>query len=64
VTSLEIELRGLREPLLVISDGGVGLISAVKLVCSCSKRQRCLVHRERNILAKVPKHAQAQVKVD
>ena len=56
--------RGLREPLLVVSDGGAGLISAAELVFSRSKRQRCLVHRERNILAKVPKHAQAQVKID
>lgn len=56
--------RGLREPLLVISDGGAGLIAAVELVFSRSARQRCLVHRERNILAKVTKHAQAQVKID
>ena len=27
-------------------------------------RQRCLVHRARNVLAKVPKNAQAQVKAD
>jgi putative transposase len=56
--------RGLREPLLVVSDGGAGLISAVELVFPRSQRQRCLVHRERNMLAKIPKHAQAQVKAD
>ena len=27
-----------------------------------SLRQRCLAHRARNLLAKVPKHAQAEVK--
>ncbi len=27
-------------------------------------RQRCLIHRARNILAKVPKNANAQVKAD
>ena len=27
-------------------------------------RQRCLIHRARNIVAKVPKNAQADVKAD
>lgn len=56
--------RGLREPLLVVSDGGAGLIGAVELVFTHSARQRCLIHRERNVLAKVPKHALDQVKTD
>ena len=54
--------RGLRPPLLVITDGASGLIGAVELVFSNSLRQRCLVHRCRNLLAKVPTHAQAEVK--
>ena len=56
--------RGLRPPLLVISDGGAGLINAIELVFGQSLRQRCLIHRARNILAKVPDHAQAQVKAE
>ena len=56
--------RGLRAPALVVSDGGAGLIGAVELVFSHSARQRCLIHRARNLLAKVPKHAQEQVKQD
>lgn len=56
--------RGLRPPLLVISDGGPGLIAAVELVLAQSLRQRCVIHRARNVLAKVPKHAQAQVKAE
>ena len=31
---------------------------------SQSLRQRCVIHRARNVLAKVPAHAQAQVKAD
>jgi putative transposase len=54
--------RGLRAPLLVITDGAPGLISAVELAYPRSLRQRCLVHRARNVLAKVPTHAQAEVK--
>jgi len=54
--------RGLRPPLLVISDGASGLIAAVELVFPHSLRQRCVIHRARNILAKVPVEHQAEVK--
>jgi putative transposase len=54
--------RGLRSPVLVISDGAPGLISAVEHAFPAALRQRCLVHRARNVLAKVPKPAQAEVK--
>jgi transposase-like protein len=37
--------RGLRAPLLVITDGAPGLIGAVELAFPRSLRQRCLVHR-------------------
>jgi putative transposase len=56
--------RGLGDPLLVISDGGQGLIGAAEIVFDRSLRQRCVIHRARNILAKVPAHAQAKVKAD
>jgi putative transposase len=54
--------RGLRPPVLIISDGAPGLIGAVEQVLPHSLRQRCLVHRCRNLLAKVPVRAQAEVK--
>lgn len=56
--------RGLRPALLVVSDGAPGLIAAVELKLSTSLRQRCLIHRARNILARVPKHAQTEVKAE
>ncbi len=54
--------RGLRAPLLVVSDGAPGLIAAVELVFPHSLRQRCVIHRARNVLAKVPAEHQAEVK--
>ena len=60
----DLGARGLRCPLLVISDGATGLISAVERTMSGALRQRCLIHRARNVLAKVPKNAQAGVKAD
>ena len=56
--------RGLRCPLLVISDGAAGLIGALEQTMGAALRQRCLVHLARNVLAKVPKNAQAQAKAD
>ena len=54
--------RGLRMPLLVIMDGAPGLVKAVKRVWPHAYRQRCQVHRMRNILAKVPRLMQATMK--
>jgi putative transposase len=56
--------RGLRQPTLIISDGGAGLIGAVELVFPDSARQRCLIHRCRNLVVKVPKHVQGQIKAE
>jgi putative transposase len=58
----DLKAHGLGVPLLVITDGAPGLISAVELAFPRSLRQRCLIHRARNLLAKVPTHAQAEVK--
>jgi transposase-like protein len=55
--------RGLRAPLLVVSDGAPGLLGAVELVLAHSLHQRCLIHRARNVLAKVPVEHQGEVKV-
>lgn len=56
--------RGLDAPLLVISDGGKGLCAAIERSFLHSLHQRCLVHVCRNLIAKVPTHAQDQVKRD
>src|ERR1019366_8875467 len=47
----DLKDRGLRAPLLEISDGAPGLIAAIELHFPNSLRQRCLVHRARNALA-------------
>ena len=56
--------RGLGAPLLVISDGGKGLCTAIECSFPASLHQRCLVHVCRNLIAKVPTHAQGEVKGD
>jgi hypothetical protein len=54
--------RGLGAPLLVISDTGKGLCTAIEWVLPTSLHQRCLVQVCRNLIAKVPTHAQGEVK--
>src|SRR6266581_2071445 len=58
----ELTGRGLRPPLLVISDGAAGLINAAESSLPRSLRQRCLIHRCRNLLAKVPAEAQQEMR--
>ncbi|PYN93914.1 MAG: IS256 family transposase [Candidatus Rokuibacteriota bacterium] len=58
----DVVARGLREPLLVILDGAPGLLKAVKRIWPRAYRQRCQVHKMRNILAKLPRRMQAAMK--
>jgi putative transposase len=58
----DLKDRGLPSPLLVISDGAPGLIAAIEQAFPQALRQRCLVHRARNVLAKIPAGMQAEVK--
>jgi transposase-like protein len=58
----DLKDRGLASPLLIISDGAPGLIAAIEQAYPQALRQRCLVHRARNILAKIPAGMQAEVK--
>jgi len=58
----DLKDRGLPSPLLVISDGASGLIAAIEQAFPKALRQRCLIHRARNVLAKVPAGMQAEIK--
>jgi putative transposase len=58
----DLVARGLRDPLLVVMDGAPGLVKAVKRMWPRACRQRCQVHKMRNILAKLPRLMQAKMK--
>jgi transposase-like protein len=55
--------RGLAPPWLVVTDGAPGLVRAVEELWPEADRQRCSVHRLRNILAKLPKRADVRRRV-
>lgn len=54
--------RGLRAPVQITTDGAPGLIRAVKEVFPKSLRQRCLAHKTRNVISKVPDRVRAEIK--
>jgi putative transposase len=60
----DLKGRGLRAPLLGISAGAPGLTGAFDRAFPNSLRQRCLIHRARNVIAKVSAHDQDEVKAD
>jgi putative transposase len=58
----DLKSRGVRDPVLVATDGAPGLIRAVEEVFPRSLRQRCLAHRIPNLEAKVPAELWPEVK--
>jgi transposase-like protein len=60
----DLVARGLALPLLVISDGAPGLLSAIEIHFGASLRQRCVIHRLRNAVAKVAAADQDAFKAD
>lgn len=56
----DLQRRGLAEPVLVVTDGAAGLIAAVETCWPAALRQRCLAHKMRNLLGKVPEEIRAE----
>jgi putative transposase len=54
--------RGLPSPQLVVADGAPGLVKAIEQCWSEADRQRCTVHRLRNLLAKLPERERERVR--
>jgi putative transposase len=50
----DMRRRGLKDPLLAVTDGAPGLIRATEECLPRTARQRCLAHKMRNLQSKVP----------
>src|SRR5437870_10617205 len=48
----DMRRRGLPDPLLVVTDGAPGVIRTIEECFPRSARQRCLVHKMRNLQSK------------
>ena len=58
----EMVARGMREPLLIVTDGNPGVLKAIAEVFPRSLKQRCQKHRLENILGKAPKEVRDELK--
>ena len=56
--------RGLGSPVLTATDGAPGLCAAIDQVFPRARRQRCLIHRSRNCLARVSEVDQSAVRAE
>jgi putative transposase len=54
--------RGLGAPMLIVADSAPGLIKAIEQCWPASDRERCCVHRARNLYAKLPDRERERVK--
>ena len=59
----DLSARGLPAPLLTVADGAPGLIAAIDQLWPRADRQRCTVHRLRNLLAKLPESERERVRL-
>jgi putative transposase len=57
----DLRTRGVSEIDLIVTDGHDGLLAAVSALFSATLRQRCLVHKQRNVMNGVPKREQQEV---
>lgn len=60
----DLKARGLRDPLLVVSDGNAGVIEGIESHFPTAWRQRCVRHKVENVLECVPKEDQNDVRED
>ncbi len=57
-----VKRRGLVAPVLAVGDGALGFWNALERVYPETGRQRCWVHKERNVLSKLPQRLQGKAK--
>lgn len=57
----DLRSRGVTEVDLIVTDGHDGLLAAVSALFSATPRQRCLVHKQRNVMNAIPKREQQEV---
>jgi transposase-like protein len=57
----DLRTRGVSEIDLIVTDGHDGRLSAVSALFPATLRQRCLVHKQRNVMNAIPKREQQEV---
>lgn len=57
----DLRTRGVSQIDLLVTDGHDGLLAAVAALFPATPRQRCLVHKQRNVMNAIPKREQQEV---
>ena len=60
----DVRNRGVKAVDLFVTDGADGLLAALADLFPATPRQRCLVHKQRNVMSAIPKREQQEVMAD
>jgi putative transposase len=60
----DLRTRGVTQIDLIVTDGHDGLLAAVAELFAATPRQRCLVHKQRNILNAIPRRERGDVQAE
>jgi putative transposase len=60
----DLRSRGATQMDLIVTDGHEGLLAAVAALFSATPRQRCVVHKQRNVLNAIPHRERIEVSME
>lgn len=60
----DLRRRGATQMDLIVTDGHEGLLAAVSALFPATLRQRCLVHKQRNVMNAIPKREREEVSIE
>ena len=60
----DLRRRGATQMDLIVTDGHDGLLAAVSEQFAATPRQRCLVHKQRNVLNAIPRRERGEVQAE
>jgi transposase-like protein len=60
----DLRNRGATEVDLIVTDGHDGLLAAVTTLFTATPRQRCVVHKQRNVLNAIPHRERQEVSTE
>src|SRR6266566_4753060 len=60
----DLRTRGATQMDLIVTDGHDGLLAAVSALFSATPRQRCVVHKQRNVLSAIPHRERKEVSAE
>jgi len=60
----DVRTRGAIQIDLIVTDGHDGLLASLAELFAATPRQRCLVHKQRNVLSAIPRRERAEVQAE